>query len=179
MKIILENWKRFVEQEEVGTKVVFPDWLKDKLTEVHTETGQGSVFAKSIDEVEQIVKNIIADRTDIEKVANSTGTITEKISGIGYDLVMPSSEAQQLPDAQMGTTEKTEGPNKIEVPMVTTSAPMSQFSTDQLTIIVRPMKDDSKQPIQGSYIILSAFPGNPNVPPASEWKGKWTVVVPS
>ena len=28
------------------------------------------------------------------------------------------------------------------------------------------------------YSLLTAFPGNPNIPPASEWNGQYAVIVP-
>ena len=42
---------------------------------------------------------------------------------------------------------------------VVTDRPLSDFSTDQLTVIVRPMKSEDGNPIPSKYIILSAFPG--------------------
>jgi hypothetical protein len=61
--------------------------------------------------------------------------------------------------------------------MVKTSAPIDKFSTDQLTVIVRPKKNESGSVIPGEYIILSAFPGK-DLPRASEWGGKYAIVVP-
>ena len=29
------------------------------------------------------------------------------------------------------------------------------------------------------YSLLTAFPGNPNIPPASEWNGEYAVIVPT
>jgi hypothetical protein len=188
MKILLENWKKFSEAEEVSTPdtsavaqpvIQFPDWLKGKLQDVHGKPGQGSVFAISIDEVVKKVQEVLANTKDIEKIANSTGTVSVNVPGIGYDLVVPKEQAMKLPDAKLGTVEKQEGPAKIAVPSVTTSAPISNFKSDQLTIIVRPMKDDAGNPKPNQFIILSAFPGNPSIPRASEWGDKFAVVIPS
>jgi hypothetical protein len=48
-----------------------------------------------------------------------------------------------------------------------------------LTIIVRPKKDEAGNPLNGQYIVLSAFPGNPDIPRASEWGGKYAVIIPN
>jgi hypothetical protein len=166
-----------VESSEDSPNVEFPTWLEDKLKTVHGVPGQGSIF-KNPEAVKDTVLKTIGDKSgEVDKIATTTGAIKVSSPGIGYDLVLPMEEASQLPDASVGETEKVEGPNKIKVPMVTTSAPMEQFSTDELTIIVRPKKDASGKILPNEYIILSAFPGK-DLPRASEWNGKFAVVVP-
>lgn len=166
-----------LESSEDSPNVEFPTWLEDKLKTVHGVPGQGSIF-KNPEEVKDTVLKTIGDKSgEVDKIATTTGAIKVSSPGIGYDLVLPMEEASQLPDASVGETEKVEGPNKIKVPMVTTSAPMEQFSTDELTIIVRPKKDASGKILPNEYIILSAFPGK-DLPRASEWNGKFAVVVP-
>jgi len=158
-------------------QVEFPSWLESKLQTVHGTPGQGSIF-KDPNSVKDIVMDLIKDQSDkIPQIASTTGTLKSNVGGIGYDLVVTKEEAQNLPDAQMGETEKVEGPNKVTVPMVKTSAPLSQFVTDQLTVIVRPKKDASGKPLPNEYIILSAFPGK-DLPRASEWAGNYVIVVP-
>ena len=98
---------------------------------------------------------------EVEKIANTTGTVSLDSSGIGYDLVLPMDKAKALKDAQQVEVEKVEGPNKIKVPAIKTSEDMGTFSTGKLTIIVRPKKDESGNVLKGEYIVLSAFPGNP------------------
>jgi len=115
---------------------------------------------------------------DIDKIANSTGTLTVKSPGIGYNLVLPIEQAKKLPGAKETEVEKIEGPNKIKVPAITTSAPLTQFKSDGLTIIVRPKKDEAGTIIPNEYIVLSAFPGDPSIPRASEWGGKYAVIIP-
>lgn len=168
-----------IEQQNTSNEpqVEFPSWLESKLQTVHGTPGQGSIF-KDPNSVKDIVMDLIKDQSDkIPEVASTTGTLKSNVGGIGYDLVVTKEEAQNLPDAQMGETEKVEGPNKVTVPMVKTSAPLSQFVTDQLTVIVRPKKDASGKPLQNEYIILSAFPGK-DLPKASEWAGNYVIVVP-
>jgi hypothetical protein len=39
-------------------------------------------------------------------------------------------------------------------------------------------KDESRTVIPNEYIVLSAFPGDPSIPRASEWDNKYTVIIP-
>jgi len=158
--------------------VEFPEWLESKLKTVHGQPGQGSIF-KDPDSVKKLVLDLVEkESVKIPEIASTTGTIKTNVSGIGYDLVVSKEEAEKLPNAEMSETEKVEGPNKVTVPMVKTSAPIEQFSTDQLTVIVRPKKDSSGKPLPNEYIILSAFPGK-DLPRASEWNGKYVIVMPN
>jgi len=161
--------------------VQFPDWLKTKLQQVHGKPGQGSVFAKPIDQVVELINNTISKTPNISEIANSTGTISTKVPGIGYNLVLKKGalRSNNLNIVRNGQVQKTEGPNTLSVPAVWVSNPASQFATDQLTIIVRPMKDQSGTPIPNKFIILSAFPGDPTIPPASKWDGNYFVVIPN
>jgi hypothetical protein len=158
--------------------VEVPTWLKSKLEDVHTKPGQGSIFAKSIDDVLKLAQDTLNKSKDIDKIANSTGTLTVKSPGIGYNLVLPIDKAKALPGAKESEVEKIEGPNKIKVSAITTTAPLTQFKSDELTIIVRPKKDESGTVIPNEYIVLSAFPGDPSIPRASEWNNKYAVIIP-
>jgi hypothetical protein len=158
--------------------VEVPSWLAGKLEDVHTKPGQGSIFAKSIDNVLKIAQDALDKEQNIDKIANSTGTLTISSPGIGYNLVLPIEKAKQLPGAQESETEKIEGPNKIKVPAITTTAPLTQFKTDELTIIVRPKKDEGGNILPNEYIVLSVFPGDPDIPRASEWNDKYAVIIP-
>jgi hypothetical protein len=181
----MENFdlrKYLAENKLLKEATEIPDWLKGKLEDVHTKPGQGSIFSKDINNVVKATQMLI-DKTDskkIDQIANSTGTLTFKSPGIGYNLVLPIEDAKQLPNAKQGEVEKIEGPNKIKVPSITTSAPLTdpKFKTDELTIIVRPKKDDSGKVLEGEYIVLSVFPGDPDIPRASEWNGKYAVIIP-
>ena len=185
-KAIVENFaktfnkiKRIDEVEmNEGPKILFPDWLITKLNDVHTKVGQGSIFAMDINKVVEIAKQVVSKEQNIDKIANSTGTISTTVNGAGYDLVLPMEKAKTLPNADITTTKKVEGPTTMEVPAVKTSAPLQTFKTNQLTIIVRPMKNEGGEIIPNSYIILSVFPGNPNIPRISEWNGQYAVIIP-
>jgi len=162
----------------INEAVEVPTWLKGKLEDVHTKPGQGSIFAKSVDDVLKLAQGALDKEQNIDQIANSTGTLTIKSPGIGYNLVLPIEKAKQLPGAQESEVEKAEGPNKVKVPAITTTAPLTQFKTDELTVIVRPKKDESGAVIPNEYIVLSAFPGDPTIPRASEWGGKYAVIIP-
>lgn len=185
-KAIVENFaktfnkiKRLDENEvSEGPKILFPDWLITKLNDVHTKVGQGSIFAMDVNKVVEIAKQLVSKEQNIDKIANSTGTISANVNGVGYDLVLPIEKSKTLPNADITTTNKTEGQTTIEVPAVKTSANLQSFKTNQLTIIVRPMKNEGGEAIPNSYIILSVFPGNPSIPRISEWNGKYAVIIP-
>jgi uncharacterized protein YnzC (UPF0291/DUF896 family) len=172
--------KRWQKLANILTEAVeVPSWLAGKLEDVHIKPGQGSIFAKSINDVLKLAQDALDKEQNIDKIANSIGTLTIKSPGIGYNLVLPIDKAKALPGAKESEVEKVEGPNRIKVPAITTTAPMDQFKTDELTVIVRPKKDKSGAIIPNEYIVLSAFPGDPSIPRASEWGGKYAVIIPS
>lgn len=176
---MINEAKRFQKLANILTEAVeVPTWLAGKLEDVHTKPGQGSIFAKSVSDVLKLAQEALDKEPNIDKIANSTGTLTIKSSGIGYNLVLPIDKAKALPGAKESEVEKVEGPNKIKVPAVTTTASLTQFKTDELTVIVRPKKDESGAVIPNEYIVLSVFPGDPSIPRASEWGGKYAVVIP-
>ncbi len=169
------------ESKFINEVVEVPSWLKDKLEDVHVKPGQGSIFSKSVDEILKLAQNLL-DKTnpkELDKIANSIGTLTMNVPNVGYNLVLPIEQAKKLPGAQTSKVEKQEGPNKIKVPAIITSAPLSQFSTNKLTVIVRPKKDESGAVIPNEYIVLSIFPGDPDIPRASEWNDKYAVIIPN
>jgi hypothetical protein len=173
-----DEFKLSLAEGLLNEAVEVPTWLKGKLEDVHTKPGQGSIFAKSIDDVLKLAQDALNKSKDIDKIANSTGTLTIKSPGIGYNLVLPIDKAKALPGAKESEVEKIEGPNKVKVPAITTTAPLTKFNSDELTIIVRPKKDESGTVIPNEYIVLSAFPGDPSIPRASEWGGKYAVIIP-
>jgi hypothetical protein len=120
------------------------------------------------------------------------GAFEIEVPGIGFDLVKPYDEAMSYDNAEESTTIKREGPNEIEVPLVRTSQSEDDFMSDRLTLIIRPsnpnfLPEDVKEDgdimnmiNQGKvYSLLTAFPGNPNIPRASEWDGQFAVIVPT
>ena len=175
------------EQEGGSPKIHFMDWLIDKTERVHSKPGQGSIFAKPTKEVVEIVKKIAGSAGDVDKIANSTGVLSSKVPGIGYDLVARVVDGKPVDPkgnpikGQLTTVEKEEGPpgNTVPVKAIVTDHPLEAFKTDDLTVIVRPMKDAEKNVLPGQYIILSAFPGTTGADErASEWGDKFVVVIP-
>ena len=170
-----------------GNLIIVSDYVKDHIKE-HNEIGIGSIFKKGITDME--ILNMV------EKIKNevnpSQSAYQIKVPGIGYNLVLPYDEAMDLEEAAESSTEKKEGPNTITVPLVQTTQPLSDFSTDDLTFIVRPsnpqfLPEDVKMDPEvmkkieegKCYSLLTAFPGDPDIPKASEWNGMYAVVVPS
>ena len=164
--------------------VLFSDWAKDHIAE-HNKPGIGSVFSNNVN-----IENLISIIETLP-VQGQGGPYTTKVPGIGYNLVIPYEEAKSLPDAQETTVEKQDRGQKFNVPAFKTSAPISQFKTDILTLIIVPsnpqyLPDDVKQDKEilnsiqrkESYSIVTAFPGDPNIPPVSQWNNKYAVVIP-
>lgn len=183
MKLILERWTRFINEQKED--VLFPDWLLGKLDRVHGKPGQGSVFAMPTEQVAAKVKDIVTNEPNLDKIANTSGVISKTIPNIGYDLVAkvvnnkPVDQSGKEITGEIKTVEKEEGREKIKVKAVVTDRPLSDFSTDQLTVIVRPMKGEDEKSIPGKYIILSAFPGvTATDRRASEWGDDFVVVIP-
>ena len=125
------------------------------------------------------------------KEHNQFGAFEIEVPKIGFDLVKPYDEAMSYDNNEESTTIKKEGNNEIEVPLIKTSETADKFSTDRLTLIIRKsnpnfLPDDVKEDTelldkinQGKvYSLLTAFPGNPDIPKASEWNGRFAVIVP-
>ena len=170
-----------------GNLIIVSDYVKNHIKE-HNELGTGSIFRKGITDREIIdmveeIKNELSPNQSAYQI---------KVPRIGYNLVLPYEEAMDLEGADESSTEKKEGPNMISVPLIQTTQPLRDFETDVLTLIVRPsnpqflpedVKMDSevmKKIEEGKcYSLLTAFPGDPNIPKASEWNGMYAVVVPT
>lgn len=169
-----------------GIIILISDFVKKHIM-THNKPGVGSIFKSGIseDDISNMVKKVAS------KVSGDGGAYELSESGVGYDLVLPIDKAKALKDAKEGETEKQEGPNKIKVPSITTSQPASDFSTDKISLIIRKsnpqfLPDDvktdtniTKKIEEGKcYSLLTAFPGNPDIPKASEWNGKYAVIIP-
>ena len=183
MKLIIERWNQFLNEQKED--VLFPDWLLGKLDRVHGKPGQGSVFAIPAEQVAAKVKDIVANEPDLDKIANTSGVLSRAIPNIGYDLVAkvingkPVDPKGEEITGEMTTVEKEEGLEKVTVKAVVTDRPLSDFATDQLTVIVRPMKSEDGNTIPGKYIILTAYPGvTATDRRASEWGDDYAVIIP-
>jgi hypothetical protein len=170
-----------------GNLIIVSDYVKNHIKE-HNELGIGSIFRKGITEGE--ILSMVGRIKNEVNPSQSAYQIT--VPKIGYNLVLPYGEAMALEGAVESTTEKKEGPNTVIVPLVKTVQSLRDFSTDDITLIVRPsnpqfLPEDVKMDPEvmskieegKCYSLLTAFPGDPDIPKASEWKGMFAVVVPT
>ena len=169
-----------------GIVILISDFVKNHIM-THNKVGAGSIFKSGVNEAE-IIKMV----TQVApKVSGDGGAYELNQSGIGYDLVLPMEAAKKLPDAVEGTVEKQEGQNKVTVPSISTSQPIQKFVTNRISLIIRKsnpqfLPDDVKadENVLGKikegkcYSLLTAFPGNPDIPKSSEWGGKFAVILP-
>ena len=186
MGLITESTDKL--QTSNGGVILVSDYVKNHIKD-HNQFGSGSVFKEGItDEDINSFVNMVIENNEL----GEGGAFEIEVPGIGYDLVKPYDEAMSYENAEESTTIKKEGPNEIEVPLVRTSQSEDDFRTDRLTLIIRPsnpnfLPEDVKEDgnimdmiNQGKvYSLLTAFPGNPNIPRASEWDGQFAVVVPT
>ena len=189
MKLLLENWREYLLAEGTdllksknGNIVIFSDRAKKHIERGHRSPGKGSIFADfNLSLVNNALNNI--------SISDKKAVYTVKVPQVGYDLVLPIQEALALPDATRIEVEK-EDKQTVKVPGIVTSAPLRQFATNQLSIVIRPTTELEHVPVdlrrkiaplveQGKvFSILSAWPGRGDVPPAPQWKNRWAVVIP-
>jgi 5'(3')-deoxyribonucleotidase len=169
-----------------GIIILVSDYAKKHIME-HNKPGIGSIFKAGVTEDE--IVNMVKEAAP--KVSGDGGAYELNKPGIGYDLVLTIDKAKALKDAKEGEVEKQEGPNKVKVISITTSQPLSSFSSDRISLIIRKsnpqfLPDDiktdadiAKKIEEGKcYSLLTAFPGNPDIPRASEWDGKFAIIIP-
>ena len=175
-------------QTSNGGVILVSDYVKNHIKD-HNQFGSGSVFKEGItDEDINSFVNMVIENNEL----GEGGAFEIEVPEIGFDLVKPYDEAMSYDNAEESTTIKKEGPNEIEVPLVRTSQSEDDFRSDRLTLIIRPsnpnfLPEDVKEDNnimnminQGKvYSLLTAFPGNPNIPRASEWDGQFAVIVPT
>jgi len=186
MGIINESTDKI--QTSNGEVILVSDYVKNHIKD-HNQFGSGSVFKEGItDEDINSFVNMVIENNEL----GEGGAFEIEIPGIGFDLVKPYDEAMSYDNDEESTTIKKEGPNEIEVPLVRTSQSEDDFISDRLTLIIRPsnpnfLPEDVKEDgniinmiNQGKvYSLLTAFPGNPNIPRASEWGRQFAVIVPT
>ena len=193
-RIIKEEVQRIIEAASDSTSkieigegiiVLLPTWTKKHIS-THEKPGVGSVFAEG-DFVSKIT-----DKISKLGVSGGGGVYTIDVPGVGYDLVLPYDEASKLPDAKEVDVKKSERGSTVTVKGFETSAPIKNFITSTLSVVVRPTKDSQFLPPDVKddpalakameagklYSVLSAWPGRDDVPPASKWGNDWAVVIP-
>ena len=170
--------KTLKESKESNPIIIFPDWLEEKIEQVHTKIGQGSIFSKSIANIKNIVLDTVKSHSNLDEISKTTGIIQIDVPNIGYDLVCTKKMLNTLNIKNKKTVEKYEGNTPITVNAVIVNDSIEKFSTNTLTIIVRPAKDSSGNIELNKYIILSVYPGNISAPRASEWGDDYFVIIP-
>jgi hypothetical protein len=170
-----------------GEIVLISDYIKNHIKE-HNQFGMGSTFREGItdEEINSFVEEVI-----YENELGEGGLFELNIPNVGFDLVLPYEEAINLDGAEESGTIKKEGKNEIEVPLIKTSQSADDFKTNRLTLVIRKsnpqfLPDDVKEDEEilekindgKVYSLITAFPGNPNIPRVSEWNGEYAIVVP-
>jgi hypothetical protein len=185
MGLIVESTDKLVSSD--GNIVLVSDWVKSHIKD-HNEFGTGSVFREGITDEE--ISNFVNEIISTNELGDG-GAFEIEVPEIGYNLVLPYDEAVNLENAEELTTIKKEGKNEIQVPLIKTSQSSDDFKTNKLTLVIRKsnpqfLPDDVKEDEEilnkindgKVYSLLTAFPGNPNIPRASEWNGQYAVIVP-
>jgi hypothetical protein len=170
-----------------GEIVLISDYVKNHIKE-HNQFGMGSTFREGITdkEISSYVKEVVSSNE-----LGEGGLFELNVPNVGFDLVLPYVEAKYLDDAEETFAIKKEGKNEIEVPLIKTSQSENDFKTNRLTLVIRKssqqfLPDDVKENEEilekindgKVYSLITAFPGNPNIPRVSEWNGEYAIVVP-
>ena len=195
MKLIMENWRGFVNEQESsgdeiieaadGKIVIFAQWSKNHIEDGHKEPGKGSVYADfALGLVNKVLQQVSPDP--------SKAVYEVEVPNVGYNLVIPNDEASRLPNAKQTEVEKEDRNGPIKVNAFMTSAPMSSFLTNKMSIVIRPTDQIKFVPESLSqderisaaiergelYSVISSWPGRGDVPPASQWGDDWAVIIP-
>jgi hypothetical protein len=170
-----------------GQIVLISDYVKSHIKE-HNQFGMGSTFREGItdEEINSFVEYVVN-----ENELGDGGLFELDVPNVGFDLVLPYVEAKYLDDAEETFAIKKEGKNEIEVPLIKTSQSENDFKTNRVTLVIRKssqqfLPDDVKENEEilekindgKVYSLITAFPGNPNIPRVSEWNGEYAIVVP-
>lgn len=182
------NNNSIIKRPDGNIVIITPDTI-NHIWKTHGPSawGKGSIFSEMPN-----LKNA-ALNADFNNSQNSPFYPIPNASG--YDLVWPTQEAQQMPNAKNTTTIKEEnlGKNIMEdmnVPAISTTLPLSHFKTNEAYAIIVPANPQFLPPElkipeilnkiinNQAYALISAFPGKKNVPKITQWNGQWTVVIP-
>ena len=163
--------------------VILSKWAKSHIFGTHGKPGKGSVFST-------VDMNKLKSEIESLKIPGPEVVYKVSVPGAGYNLVIPTDEAKLLPDAEEIPVEKDEGKNKIKVKGFKTSQPMTDFATNEVCIIIVPARAEFIEPelkedetvikaldSKKLFSVVSAWPGV-ETPPASQWDGKWAVIIP-
>lgn len=156
------------------------NYLLKHIADYHTSPGAGSYFSKSPKQIVDIVKDALlkTDVGELNKIADGSGELVIKSNNIGYNLIISTEQARGLVDAKQGIVKKMERGQEIEVPSFTTSAPKTNFSTNEFVAIVR-----KNQTNPGEFFVPTVFPiggkYKSTTDPVSKWNGEFAVVIPN
>jgi len=172
-----------------GNNVILSDFTKKHISE-HQSQGKGSIFNPKINmsEIRIAIASISASNFNKK---GGPGLVTLKIKNAGYNLVEKAKDIERKYNViSKGTTNKLEGKSKIQVPIYTIKGSLKKFKTNQFTVVIRPsnpeyMPENLKQDkgiirdLQNgkSFSVLTAFPGDPNIPKASEWSSSGYAII--
>jgi hypothetical protein len=185
MGLLVESTEKI--STENGEIVLISDYVKNHIKE-HNQFGMGSTFREGItdEEISSYVEEVVSSNE-----LGEGGLFELNVPNVGFDLVLPYVEAKNLDDAEETFAIKKEGKNEIEVPLIKTSQSENDFKTNRLTLVIRKssqqfLPDDVKENEEilekindgKVYSLITAFPGNPNIPRVSEWNGEYAIVVP-
>lgn len=187
--------KTVVAKARSGEIVLLAPALLSHIRTEHEKSGLGSAFVKvpSAKELKTIISWMNL------KVAGRGDGLYEFLHSrkiVGWDLVKSIKDARKLEDAVETTVEKEERGQPVKVPGVRTSQPISDFETSFMTFVIRPtppaylpddVKDNEKLVLAAQegkiYSALSVWPGaaviyGEPVPPASQWNGRYAIIIP-
>jgi len=173
-----------------GNNVILSDFTKNHILE-HAKPGKGSIFGKiKMSDIREIISSIPSRKFNKE---GGPGLVTFKIKNAGYNLVEKTADiAKKYNILNVGETAKLDRGEEIKVPVYTISNNLEEFKTNQFTVIIvtsnpkfmeKKLKQDPRilKDLQKgkSFSVVTAFPGDPNVPPAGQWeKTTHAIIIP-
>ena len=191
-----------------GDNKVFMGNYTVKHLQTHAKTGKGSVFSGKIDpkDVSAAISKIPAEFFDKGggafeiDVPNAGSDLVQKSSDIlkkypnAKKITVPKQEGVEMGDdgkPKMGPDGKPI-PKMINVTAYVVDDGDEAFKTNKMTVILRPanpafMPAEAKEDEELSgalgnkkgFAMLTAFPGKPDVPKASEWGDEYAIIVPN
>ena len=165
----------------------------------HNVVGEGSVFRKGLTK-EDIVSYVKEAGKSVEGSGGLYRVPCDEV--VGYNLVMKVEEAKRVlgrdwSEKNAVTVVKTDNDIDYNVLGIKTSVDIENFETSEMCVVLREanpsyMPDFLKRdPIVSDrliekkcYMMLTMFPGDPNIPRVTEWGGdsldsaKYVIIIP-
>lgn len=190
-----------------GSRSVFMGNYTSKHLQTHAQPGKGSVFSGKIqsDDVAKAISKVPASFFEggggaVEiTVPNAGYDLVRKTSEImkkypnAKRITIPKQEGVEMEDGKPKKDKDGKTiPKFVNVTAYVVDNDMKDFATDKMTVVMRPanpqfMPDEAKadkdlmSAVDGGkgFAVLTAFPGNSDVPKASEWGDDYAIVVPN